>query len=224
MIPALVVPILTDPERLYRMLDSLDYPVERLVVVDNGRVVDRFLLASNRGVMRYVSDVALVQLPANLGVSGSWNLGIKSAPFSAYWLVANYDVEWPPGSLASFDLAARATGGEELILSGGAPPWCAFAVGDRVIEKVGLWDERYHPAYFEDDDYRDRCLAAGVPVVESGIPVEHRNSSTLASSEHYRQRNGVSFTANRELYLDKRSTGDSSSGWSLARRRSLSWD
>lgn len=224
MIPALVVPILADPERLYRMLDSLDYPIGRLIVVDNGRVVDRFLLATNRGVSTYVSDLALIELPANLGVAGSWNLGIKSAPFAAYWLIANFDIEWPPGSLERFDRYATASSGDALILSGGQPAWCAFAIGEIVVETVGLFDERFVPAYFEDNDYVDRCGYAECPVVETDIPITHENSSTLRASEHYAERNAISFGANHAFYHDKKSVRDTSSGWSLTRRRGLSWD
>ena len=36
MIPVVIVPILTGPQLLYRMLDSIDCPIARLVIIDNG--------------------------------------------------------------------------------------------------------------------------------------------------------------------------------------------
>lgn len=48
--------------------------------------------------------------------------------------------------------------------------------------KVGKFDEMYSPAYYEDIDYRRRCLGAGVPVLDMNhAGVKHVRSSTLAS-------------------------------------------
>lgn len=217
-IPVLVVPLLTDAERLYEMLRTVDYPVDTLVVIDNGAPVSRHRLTEiNR---THIGRRHLLQMPSNLGVASSWNLGIKSTPFSPWWLVANFDVLWPAGSLERFALEA---GSNRLLLSGGAPPWCAFAIGEQVVSKVGLFDEGLHPAYWEDIDYRRRCDALQVRVVESSIPVVHSNSSTLAAGYH--QKNLRSFAPNAERASLRAARGDMSNGeWSLEARRALSWD
>ena len=213
MIPALIVPVLTRYDLLDRMLASIDHEIDHLIVIDNGDELDfTGSLHANR--------VTLLNMPANLGVAGSWNLGIKCSPFAPWWLIANFDVTWPTGSLASFaDQADRHT----LLLSGGAPPWCAFSVGDEVINRVGLFDESFHPAYFEDNDFQHRCTINGIPVVQSIIPVHHTNSSTLNAG--YRDQNNHTFTANHDYYQQKQRNGDHSEGrWSLKRRRALTWD
>lgn len=218
MIPVLIVPVLTDADRLFEMLRTIDHEVDTLVVIDNGSVVSRHRLTELS--WRKIKHRTLLNLPSNLGVASSWNLGIKVTPFAPWWLVANFDVLWPAGSLGRF---AAEAGPDRLLLSGGEPSWCAFALGDRVVSEVGLFDEGLHPAYWEDVDYRRRCDAAGVQVVESDIPVVHANSSTLAGGYH--EHNLRTFHENAERASLRASTRDMSSGeWSLRARRALSWD
>ena len=218
MIPVLIVPVLTDADRLFEMLRTIDHEVDTLVVIDNGSVVSRHRLTELS--WQYVKHRTLLHMPSNLGVPTSWNLGIKATPFAPWWLIANFDVLWPSGSLARF--AAEADS-DRLLLSGGAPPWCAFAVGDQIVSEVGLFDEGLHPAYWEDIDYRRRCDTLGVQVVESDIPVVHANSSTLASGYH--RQNIRTFHVNAERASLRASRGDMSNGeWSLKARRALSWD
>ena len=216
MIPAMIVPILRRPELLYRMLDSIDYPVKTLIIIDNGRALN-----TSRGwPVEHVQSTQVITMPANLGVAGSWNLGIKSAPFAPWWLVVNFDAVFEPGSLKRFREEAEQG---SLLLSGGQPPWCAFAIGDQVVERVGLFDEGFHPAYCEDTDYAWRCEMSGVPVVTSTIPVQHTNSSTLAAG--FAEMNARSYPANVEYLQGKVAAGDCGEGrWLPSRRRALSWD
>jgi GT2 family glycosyltransferase len=215
MIPVMIVPILTRPELLINMVNSIDEKIDHLVVIDNGAHVYGLQFAP------YVKKTSVITMPANQGVAGSWNLGIKATPFAPWWLIANFDIEWPAGSLQRFADAART---DALVLSGGAPPWCAFALGEQVVEKVGLFDEALHPGYFEDDDYARRCLNAGVDVERSHIPVKHFNSSTL-TVEKYSAKNNATFSDNASHYGAKVAHDDySEGGWSLARRRANSWD
>lgn len=212
----MVVPILTGTERLARMVASVDEVVEHLVIIDNGAFVDWDIAKDNPFIWR----TSVVRMPSNLGVSGSWNLGIKATPHAPWWLIVNYDTVWPAGSLAQFD---RPDAAASLVLSGGAPEWCAFSIGEQVVRKVGLFDEALHPAYFEDNDYQRRCEAAGVPIIHSGIPVAHDNSSTLRAG--YAAKNSHTFEANAVYYADKVQRQDLTAGaWSLDRRREQSWD
>lgn len=219
MIPALVVPVLARPELLYGMLATIDHSVDHLIVIDNGDCVDDEMVAASAGHGVLTERVSVIHMPANLGVAGSWNLGIKAAPFAPWWLICNFDVRWPVGSLAALcDIAER----NRVTLTACAPPWAAFALGDLAVSQVGLFDERLHPAYFEDNDWQRRADAAGVPVYHSSVPVDHHNSSTLKAG--YEHRNSVTFADNHAWYHSKVERGDLSDGWSLSRRRRLSWD
>lgn len=215
-IPVLIVPVLNNPGKLYAMLRSIDVRIGRILVIDNGDVLNHVTTRdSARG-----NRVDIITPGANLGVAGSWNLGIKCNPFATHWLIVNSDVVWPPGSLARFAIQRQ----DALVLSGGAPPWCAFMLGDEVVSKVGLFDEMFVPAYFEDDDFQRRCIYHGIPVIHTDIAVNHDNSSTIQAPE-YAAANARSFPRNRSYYTRKVAIGDMSpGGWDLTRRRELSWD
>ncbi len=218
-IPVLIVPILTGPELLYRLAGSIDYPVSRLLVIDNGMCVDATKLRES--ATHNVSCITVLPIPNNLGVAGSWNLGIKATALSSWWLIANFDVVFPEGTLRRF---AQMDSDGFLLLSGGSPPWCTFKVTGSVIERVGLFDEKIHPAYFEDNDFETRCRYYGVTVMHSDIPVKHDNSSTLRTG-NYHNVNATTFDDNRRYMERKHSLEDyTDGGYSLRRRRSLSWD
>jgi GT2 family glycosyltransferase len=214
-IPALIVPILNRPDLLHRMLDSIDYPVRDLLIIDNGDCFPAW------EPVEHVESVHVLKLPTNLGVPASWNLGIKALPFAPWWLVMNSDAWFPSGTLERFMLEARS---DALVLSAAAPPWACYAIGDEVVSKVGLFDEGIYPAYFEDDDMVRRCRFHGIPVVYSGIPVWHDNSSTIGEPR-FAAANSRTFYENRRYYAEKVQLGDMSAGsWSLTTRRELSWD
>ena len=218
MIPVLIVPVLVKPELLYQMMESIDYHVEKLIVLDNGGHVSQHVVSDiNREnvARRYVW-----RFPQNLGVPTSWNLGIKATPFAPWWMVANFDVCFPAGALAQF---AEQSIEERVVLSGEAATWCVFTIGAQVVERVGLFDEGMHPAYFEDADYARRCQHHGIDIVSTDILVNHKNSSTLADG--FAAQNSVSFQANAQRFKARKSAQDLSSGeWSLATRKALSWD
>lgn len=212
----MIVPVLTRYDLLDRMIKSLNYPVKDLVVIDNGSKGYNWQPYWNQ----WVAKLHHIKIPSNLGVPGSWNLGIKSFPNAEYWLITNFDVEWGGESLKIFQEISRK---DKLVLSNGAPPWCAFSLGWEVVDKVGLFDESFVPAYFEDNDYERRCEHHGIEIQQSFIPVAHDNSSTLkAGFEHI---NHWSFSANSEYMQEKIRNNDFSEGrWSIRRRRKYGWD
>lgn len=218
MIPVLGVPVLNNPGLLYRMLKSIDHPVQDLIVIDNGRVVDPLTVRTL--TEEWARHTHVLRMPTNLGVPASWNLIIKSLPFAPWWLIVNSDVVWPQDSLAWMAREARA---DALVLSGGSPPWCAFAIGEAVAQ-ASLFDEGVVPAYFEDNLMERACDHHGLDVVRTGVPVLHDNSSTIKDPT-YAVANSRTFAANLAYFTDKVTHGDYSEGrWSLARRRELSWD
>ena len=168
MIPLLVVPTYTRHDLLVRMLESVDALVGHLVVIDNsGRGLD---LPDGPW-----QNVTLLPMPANLGVAASWNLGIKMGHRAPWVMLCSDDVVWPAGAMDAFAEASNEGG---LALTATWPHWCVFTIGMGVVSNVGLFDEGYYPAYFEDTDYERRMARAGVEPVFSA-EVEHDNSSTL---------------------------------------------
>lgn len=216
MIPVMIVPVLTRHDLLDRMIMSINFPIRDLIIVDNGARSYDYLPVWNQ----WINKIWHLKMPSNMGVASSWNLGIKSTPMSEYWLVSNFDVEWGGDSLKMFSELAK---NDNLVLSNGSPQWCAFTIGWKVIDKVGLFDEALHPAYFEDNDMERRVDRAGFKIVNSFIPIAHDNSSTLKSGFH--SLNDFTFQSNAKYYEEKKNLSNFSSGeWSIRRRRQNSWD
>ena len=218
MIENLIVPVLNRYDLLQRMLDSVDVKVEHLLVIDNGASVmaEPLELKPNDNFAK----VTHLRMPANLGVAGSWNLGIKSFPYAERWFIVSNDVVFAPGALAKLAEAKR----DEITLTGTAPHWQAFVLGDEAVSDLGLFDEcGFFPAYFEDNDYMRRAEFAGVNVRRADIQLTHDNSSTIKAG--YENKNAKTFFANQKLHEAKINNNDYSPGvYSLDIRRENGWE
>jgi GT2 family glycosyltransferase len=215
-IEAVIVPTLNQTDKLCRLLDSIDRPVGDVVIIDNGV---RWPRGSRLDVprVRDCRSQTVIEIPHNLGVAGSWNLGIKVTPHADRWLIVNDDSWLEPGSLQVLDSESDRW---SVTTAQIVPPWSCFVIGDDVVRRVGLFDERLYPAYFEDTDYARRCELAGVTVRPASAPVQHDNSSTLASGVG----RGDTYMDNLDLHHRKATSDDLSWGWDLDRRRSLDWE
>lgn len=215
MIPNLIVPVLNRYDLLDRMLGSIDYPIYELVIIDNGGELEMIRFNEN------LINVHIVNLPSNLGVAGSWNLGIKLFPHHDRWFFASNDIVYLPGALQRLSEART----DEITLADVFPFWHTFCVGEEVVRRVGLFDEALYPAYFEDNDYKRRAVHKNVHIRSAFIPTEHENSSTINSDSEYRESNAASYLSNSVYYNDKISANDYGQGaWSLDRRRRNAWD
>lgn len=212
LVPSLIVPVLTEHHRVDQMLNSFTGRIGDLVVIDNGPC-DWYPRAA------HAERVWHLRMPSNLGVAASWNLGVKATPYSAGWLIVNHDVVFGGHGVEDFFVDCSPS---NLVL-GGKPPWSCFWLGSEVVKKVGLFHEGFHPAYFEDNDYEVRVQRKGCDIVRSTAAIYHRNSSTLNSSDRFKQRNAATFDANRLLF-EERMTQDQPLDWDLSRRLELGWD
>jgi GT2 family glycosyltransferase len=214
MIENLTVPVLNRYDLLQRMLDSVDVPVEHLLVIDNGEGTDSLTFSDK------FAKVTHLRMPANMGVGGSWNLGIKSFPYAHRWFIASNDVVFLPGALERLSKAKR----DELTLTADAPHFQCFALGDELVSAIGLFDEcGFYPAYFEDNDYMRRVLFAGFNIRKIIMPTTHDNSSTIKAG--YQDKNAKTFVANQAYYHSKLANNDYTPGtWSLDIRRENGWE
>ena len=212
MLENLIVPVLNRYDLLQRMLDSVDVTVDHLLVIDNGT-------GANLTFNDNFRKVTVLDLPANQGVSGSWNLGIKSFPYAHRWFIVSNDVVFEPGALEMLAQARR----DEITLTGDAPHWQAFALGDEAVNDIGLFDESLFPAYFEDNDYMRRAEFVGVNIRRLDLKLRHDNSSTIKAG--YQEKNAKTYSSNERHYQAKVARDDYSQGnWSLEIRRENGWE
>ena len=216
MIPVLGFATLSRFDLAQRLLDSIDYPVEHLVIVDNSGkqefnpLVNPFL----------VKNLWVIQVPHGLGANGAWNLIIKSTPHAPYWVIPNDDSWLEPGALETI---AKEVKTDSFNFVNVNPKWSCVIPTEGSVGTAGRWDEAFHPVYYDDDDYEWRMRELGVPFHTINATVHHDNSSTLKSG--YAERNAKTFQNNASLFTNKKVAHDLGvRGWSLKVRRQNSWD
>jgi GT2 family glycosyltransferase len=215
MIPVLGFATLSRFDLADRLLASIDYPVEHLVIVNNSGKKSWTPVKPDQ-----VQNLWHIEVPFGLGLVGAWNLIIKSTPYAPYWVLINDDAWFNSGALSKI---AEQVDTQAINFLNINTQWSAVVFGEGMIEKVGLYDERFYPLYFDDNDLHRRIDACGIPIKVIDAIVHHDNSSTLKSG--YEERNAVSYHNNLKLFQDKQVADDNSMGhWSLAIRRANRWD
>jgi hypothetical protein len=196
MIPVLICPILTRPELLDAMLKSIDEPIDKIVIIDNGDVVHSTETPSAFGPE---VRTRIIRPGHNLGVATSWNLGMKATPQAPWWLIVNHDLTFGPGDLARMGHMVNPRAAALYFMFGMA----SFAITRHTLNAVGMFDESFINGYDEDLDYAHRCDLAGLKRVETGFTGTHVGSATIMSDPALRSWNGLSHGANDAYYARK---------------------
>jgi GT2 family glycosyltransferase len=189
-IPVLIVPTLNQPELLRKMLGSIDYPVDWIIIIDNGGVTDEF---------DEMGRWHIIRPGKNLGVSTSWNLGMKVTPTAPWWLITNDDVTFGPGDLEQLDQCVDPYSNRHYFMLGMA----IFAITKYTLSDVGYFDENFHPAYDEDLDWHRRALLVGSERVNPPFTGTHVGSATIYADPSLRRQNGPTHAANDAYYARK---------------------
>jgi GT2 family glycosyltransferase len=198
-----------------RLLASIDYPVEHLVIVDNSGTQ-----SWKPSKPELVKNLWVIQVPFGLGLVGAWNLIVKSTPYAPYWVLVNDDAWFEAGSL---EIIAEQVNPFALNFLDIVPAWSAIVFGEGMIERTGLYDERFYPLYFDDNDLERRVNYHNVPINYISAKVHHENSSTLNSG--FAEQNNKSYRNNQNLYDQKQQDNDYTPGnWDLMIRRRNRWD
>jgi GT2 family glycosyltransferase len=210
-IPAVIIPVLNRFDLLEECISSIDCAVEHLLVIDNS---GQYSMPSGL----YGGKATVLNMPANLGVAGSWNLGIKSFPFAPYWVVASNDIKYAPGELQKL---ADKSSPDVLIKTSQA--WSSFSIGRNIVKTVGLFDENYHPAYYEDNDYEarmDRLGLRGSSVSADINVIAYGAATTIQDTQELFSRNISTNESNYKYWQEKfNSPGAKDAGqYSLQRR------
>jgi|GEM_PF-112958 len=181
-----------------------DYPFE-LILVDNGSTDDSLkVMESYQGD----NNIKIVVLPENLGYAGGNNAGIREAKGEVLCLL-NSDAfvcgNWlgpmlrcigrsGVGLVGPWTNRAKGRQRRKLFL-GRFPPvlrsneevsflsfFCVL-IHRRVVEQIGLLDERFNLGTYEDDDYCRRARKAGFKLMIEGRSwVWHQAHATFAAN------------------------------------------
>ncbi|HEY7821841.1 MAG TPA: hypothetical protein VIG24_03350, partial [Acidimicrobiia bacterium] len=86
------------------------------------------------------------------------------------------------------------------------------------VSRVGLFDEGYYPAYFEDTEYERRVERSGLSPMLSAEVVHHNASTLNTPRAGFGVKNARSHAANKALFQSDRQHGFDPYRW-----RELGW-
>jgi hypothetical protein len=142
------------------------------------------------------------------------------APFARGWVIVSDDIVFAPGALKDF---AGECSPDRLTICEEWPHYQFFGVGEDVVAEVGLFDENFYPANFEDDDYQRRCEVAGVQFEIVNVGHSHVKQGTVHAPE-WAASNAKTYEANERYHDWKYQSDDMTAGeWSLRIRRANDW-
>lgn len=182
MIPCIATVIVNRKDLLQRLIDSIDYPVGELYVVNNSdRKVSLHDLNHNPLVAHFTEYV----LDQQIGCAGGWNSAISHAfewKKFEYLLIFGNDVLATPGDFQKIHEAI--TPETDFISANWA--FSSWGLTQKGFAKLGWPDENYHMAYLEDADYWRRvqltkatCTSVDTNLIHGEAP--HWGSSTIHS-------------------------------------------
>uniref|UniRef100_A0A7S1HWS1 Glycosyltransferase 2-like domain-containing protein n=1 Tax=Eutreptiella gymnastica TaxID=73025 RepID=A0A7S1HWS1_9EUGL len=173
-IPVLGVSVFVNADLLVRLLNSIDYHAERIVIIQNGQ---------HPGVAQVLRqlrvehpDWTIQHYPENIGCAGAWNKILEAEPSARYHIISNDDIAFHPGALKAFATAVeqhamhviQGSSNKVILypshgnLMWSSPPWSCFAILKQAVERVGKFDTNFWPVYHEDYDYMVRMARAGL--------------------------------------------------------------
>jgi hypothetical protein len=176
---SVIVPVLVNFPGLAKLLASIDEPFVP-VVVDN-----------------WVE---------NRGVAAGWNYGIKKSLEMGIekFVIMNDDASFQQGSYPS-QLVKELDDETAFVMA--EVGFAAFATHKTAIDRIGFFDEKFFPAYFEDNDFAYRAKLEGMSY--KGIihcKVEHEGSKTQfwnGTGDEERTVSHDQFRTNRSYYKQK---------------------
>lgn len=194
-IPVLVVPVVSRFDLLEKMLDSIDYPIDRIVIVENSCNGWSSARQSDLFKIEYIRPIQ------GLGYGGGINAGILQTCEADWWMFSNADIVWNPGVLSDID-QEMSSATEPLFIDDGFE-WGALNRG--VVKKIGLIDDQtFYPIYYDDNDYHRRLdLSEIKKVLKIASYSPEGKSTTIRSSEQFQNANNRTFMDNKARYVEK---------------------
>lgn len=235
-LPLLGIPIVNGADRLERLLESIDVPVHTLAIVDhsNSRLgpVASLLTTLERDSYPGISQVKIARPFGNSGVAKAWNSILQSFPQAPYALIANHDIVFAPGCLKQLMESIDSSLPQWIPMLSRPFSFSVFAITPAVWNRIGLFDESFIPAYWEDTDYRDRLESdPGIQRIEHGPWIQtmdqlnSSHSASIGDDEALASQNEISFALNRLWYFSRRRIqGDYRGEWLRSWLRSVQND
>ena len=150
-------------------------------------------------------DITAVGYREHMGCSTIWNKIILTAVTTGYdgAIIVGSDTEFKDNFLEEW--IEQFENGNYIFATTLDQGFNCFGLTLECIEKVGMFDENFFPAYFEDNDYWLRAKLSGVDIGDIGdaTKLEHYGSATIRKSVQCNQANAFSFDLNQRYFWSK---------------------
>lgn len=190
---------------LDRLAASIDHPIKKCLVINcEAHKLHDFLVNHQ--------DWDLYGGIENLGVSASWNHAPRKYP-EGPWLIVNEDYWFWPGQLKEICQCADKHADTEPIIfmvDKEKPSWPCFVWTRMGVNKFGLFDENFWPAYYEDCDMMVRHRIEGIKsyrcVFPEGTPQNHGKGQP--TGPHYNAMIDGCNALNQQYWFEKWGNSD----------------
>lgn len=194
---------------LRRCVESVDHPIETLFLINNGRDASVLTFLDQVKIRNFKSEkffrkIVIEGWPSNLGCGPSWNRIIKKSPGS--WMITGNDAQFKPGAVAAIAEAEKKHPDAAMVCADGYSVFCMTELGRKAL---GLLDENFYPAYFEDVDHWRRLVLSGAKAVNApGFEYDHGEaphwgSATVKSDPALEKRVAACYQNGARYYREK---------------------
>lgn len=186
-------------------------------VMHGSRKPDKIYVMDNSGIsaakdylhtMGYTStypNLEIITAYYNLGVAGSWNEFMRiNERMGGDCIIANDDIEVHHFTIEAIVERSKQDFDQIFFAGSGASgnAFSLFILTQLGYKLIGPFDERFYPAYFEDNDYARRMSIAGYNIITvQEATYDHVGSSTLkAYTPEERDAHHRAFRKNASYY------------------------
>lgn len=173
------------------LMTLVDFPTTKILVLDNGNQDIKSKMISH-------PNLTILERQTNLGVAGSWNLLCSEI----FWehenaLILNDDIYLGKKDFEIHDLITSKK--SDFYVS--VQDWCAFIMPKKTFTKVGAFDTKFFPAYYEDNDYHYRMKMLNMSYLPTPVlnPFLYQSSKTIEKEPSLRD----FIQKNKEYYAQK---------------------
>lgn len=200
MIPVLGIALYNRRDLLQRCLDSVDFPVKRLIVVNNGNESLHELKVPD-AIQMWDEKVG----QGNIGCAGGWNY-LQNAAFHIhrqdYLLLCGNDVAWAPGDLQRMHQTVVDFPEADYVF--GNHSFSNFIIKKSGFQKCRWFDENFIYGYYEDSDMWQRVIREkALAIHAAGLFAHHEGSATIKSDRKLEHSMKDIFRQNATYYAKK---------------------
>ena len=157
-IPVIGILTLIKYDLLIRLINSIDYKVDTVVILFQGGYNNfDFTKIKNKFINKFI----FIKSSFNIGVSRGWNYILENY-LKTYCIISGDDNYFIPGNLKKVsEFMTEDKLNNIMFTFNEGISFSTYIFTKKALETVGYFDENIYPAYYEDNDYHYRIRLSG---------------------------------------------------------------